>query len=357
MLAFLSFVLQLSIAAPAPPLSVTYATKRGATHWYDVATVHADGTWWAGPNNGTLTPAELASFMRLLTQVEPSERTALCRARPFRHERLTITRDGVDVVFGESQPCGEEFAEGTRRVVDRILGLTKLSAAPVLFALAKAPVRGDQGWSPITTVWADGRWERRQGGGPEATSGALSAQALTDLEALIAATKLVNADAAGPTCEAMPMVRSRVTLGRNSVTWTSPCGSEPDDSVHDLVRYVGALTAERSVVFARASSRNGGRTWSDELVLMSDGTWTHHGSTGQLAPAALADVKAITEREVDTGPIVSCKAVSPDLVRYTFLRHGRLVAFTSQVSLCPSMPPWVEELARKVQARMHPRLP
>lgn len=94
-------------------------------------------------------------------------------------------------------------------------------------------------WSPLLVIRGDGTWISDRG------SGRLRPAQLASLRAAIARTRVRMAPAPAVTCDAIPTTAQRLTVGRRSVSWTTPCGTAPDPSVARLVALARSLTAQR----------------------------------------------------------------------------------------------------------------
>lgn len=239
MLAVMTVLLQLALAMPPTPLA-TLEKRSARGPWSEVVRLHADGSWRTTFGTGKLTADELASFTRALATAAPADHERRCSVAPIREERLTLRRDGVDVSFLETSPCGAVFTPETARVVSRMRELTELTPSDVLFERALAPIGGGD-FTPTITVWRDGRWERRDGSALR--RGTLAPLSLAELEAVLGRAQL-RFDVAAPRCDTPPAQRLRVTLSRGRVVWETPCGLAPDASLRAAIDHVDRLTKQ-----------------------------------------------------------------------------------------------------------------
>lgn len=135
--------------------------------------------------------------------------------------------------------------------------------------------------------------------------GALSRPALRELQRAIAKTRFVLAPKARVNCMAIPVRRTHVKAQRGQVSWAAPCDRSPHPSVPALITSARAIlgdhlhsapsaptTLVRYEVTSHRSPMGG-----ESLVLMSDGSWSHHNARGARSGVLPApDLKAIRDR-------------------------------------------------------------
>lgn len=147
-------------------------------------------------------------------------------------------------------------------------------------------------------VLSDGRFEL------DGRTGTLSRPALRELQRTIAKTRFVLAPKNRINCMAIPVRRTHVKSQRGRVAWDAPCDRSPHPSVHTLIASTRALLAEHlhpeptppasataTTLVRYQVTRHRSPMGGESLVLMSDGSWSHHNASGArsgvLAPAAL----------------------------------------------------------------------
>ncbi|MFO0744948.1 MAG: hypothetical protein U1F43_04625 [Myxococcota bacterium] len=224
-------------STPLVTLSSTHGDKATGA-WSRDLVLFADGRWKAGDRHGKLDADALAAIRdeaKALVFDGPPIRDT-CRARAVFHQRLTTKAGSAD----ESTPCGVRWPSAVADLAQHLKELTgpTRGGRAVLLQVLEAN-RWGGAWQARTTIFANGLWETQEG-----AHGRLGARELATLGDAVRDAKFVLAPE-GALCEAMPTRRTKLIAGGRSIEWSSPCSTEPDPSIVDLLTKVqGLMRAE-----------------------------------------------------------------------------------------------------------------
>lgn len=150
-------------------------------------------------------------------------------------------------------------------------------------------------------VFKDGSFEL------EGRPGQLPREALRELQRQLAKTRVALLPPARVNCMAIPVRQTVVKTQRGTVSWASPCGRSPHPSVQKLLEATRPLlsrhllppppAAELITLVSYQVTSHRSPMGGESLVLMSDGSWSHHNSRGARTGVLSApELSAIRER-------------------------------------------------------------